>query len=232
MAGLDLFPESVDGRPHQIPDEIAYLYAMVLLVAHVDEAEGVGGDAPGIIEATVSGALRAEGPEETTGRVEHLDPVVVTIRDDVLADPVYGHPGEAVELTLAAPVCSELLHEVPVTVEYLRGERERERTPSYVGGKRAERGRFHRSRDIKIGPRPRAITSWNFLRDPVPSPFRAAQRARLIYDRRYRTRALVPKARGATVVVRPRMCFRFTRAPGLTIIASNDPRLIYRDVPR
>lgn len=104
------------------PDQVTYLYTMVLLVAHVDKAEGVGGDAPGIIEATVGGALRAEGPEETTGRIEHLDPMVVTVRDDVLADPVYGHPGEAVEFALAAPVRTELLHEVPITVEYLRGE--------------------------------------------------------------------------------------------------------------
>lgn len=119
---------------------------MVLLVAHVDEAKGVGGDAPGIIEATVSGALRAESPEETTGRVEHLDPMVVTVRDDVLADSVYGHPGEAVELTLAASVRSELLHEVPITVEYLRRE---------GGGHRLRRAsecsRLHRSCDIKIG---------------------------------------------------------------------------------
>lgn len=94
---------------------------MILLVAYVDESQGVGGDAPGVIEAAVGGALGAEGPQEPAGRIEHLDPVVVTVRDDVLPDPVYGHPGEAVELALAASVRSELLHEVPITVEYLAG---------------------------------------------------------------------------------------------------------------
>lgn len=93
---------------------------MVLLVAYVDEAEGVGGDAPRIIEPTIGGALGAEGSQETPGRIEHLDSVVVTVRDDVLPDPVYGHPGEAIKLALAAAVCSELLHEVTITVEYLR----------------------------------------------------------------------------------------------------------------
>lgn len=97
-----------------------HLHAMILLVAHVDESEGVGGDSPRIIESAVGGALGAEGPQEATGRIEHLDPVVVAVRDDVLPDPVYGHPGEAIELAFAVAVRSELLHEVPITVEYLR----------------------------------------------------------------------------------------------------------------
>lgn len=93
---------------------------MVLLVAYVDKSEGIGGDAPGIIESAVGGALRAEGSEEPAGRIEHLDPVIVTIRDDVLPDPVYGHAGEAIKFALAVSIRSELLHEVPITVEYLR----------------------------------------------------------------------------------------------------------------
>jgi len=115
---------------------------MILLVAYVDESEGVGGDAPRIIEPAVGGALGAEGSQETAGRIEHLDPVVVAVRDDVLPDPVYGHPGEAIEFALAAAVRSELLHEVSITVKYLRYKR-----------------RLYRSRaDIKIGrSRPTAI---------------------------------------------------------------------------
>jgi hypothetical protein len=93
---------------------------MILLVAYIDEAEGIGGDAPRIIKPAIGGTLGAEGSQETAGRIEHLDPVIVTVRDDVLSDPVYGHSSEAIELTLAAAVCSELLHEVPITVEYLR----------------------------------------------------------------------------------------------------------------
>lgn len=98
---------------------------MILLVAYINESEGVGGDAPGIIESAVGGALGAEGPQKAAGRIEHLDPVVVAVRDDILPDPVYSHSGEAIELTLAAAVRSELFYEVPITVEYLRTERRR-----------------------------------------------------------------------------------------------------------
>lgn len=119
---------------------------MILLVAHIDESQGVGGDAPGIIEPAVGGALRAEGPQETAGRIEHLDPVIVTVRNDVLPDPVYGDPGEAVELALAAAVCTELLHEAPITIEYLRNR---------SGAKVVY---IDRRADIKIGLRPTAIT--------------------------------------------------------------------------
>lgn len=127
----------------------AYLYAMILLVAHIDESQGVGGDAPRIIEPAVGGALRTEGPQKTAGRIEHLDPVIVTVRNDVLPDPVYGHSGETVKLALAAAVCTELLHEVPITIEYLRTEREQRCKVVYID----------RRDDIKIGLRPIAITT-------------------------------------------------------------------------
>lgn len=105
------------------PCQDTHLHAVIFLVAYVDESEGVSGDAPGIIESAVGSALRAESSQKAAGRIEHLDPVVVAVRDDILPDPVYGHSGEAIELTLAATVRSELLHEVPITVEYLRTER-------------------------------------------------------------------------------------------------------------
>lgn len=92
---------------------------MVFFIAHVNKSKSVGGDSPGIIKPTVGGPLGAEGSEKTTGRIENLNPMVVTIRDDVLTDPVHGHSGEAVEFTLAAAVRSELLHEVPVAIEHL-----------------------------------------------------------------------------------------------------------------
>lgn len=96
---------------------------MIILVAHVDEAESVGGDTTRIIEAAVGGALGAKGSQKSAGRIEHLDSVVVEVRDDVLADPVHGHPAEAVELAFATAQRSKLLHEVPIIVEYLRPRR-------------------------------------------------------------------------------------------------------------
>lgn len=46
---------------------------MVFLVAHVDEAERVRGDAPRVVELAVARALAAERAQEAPGRVEHLE---------------------------------------------------------------------------------------------------------------------------------------------------------------
>lgn len=92
---------------------------MVLFIAHINKSKSVRGDSPRIIKPTVRGTLGAKRSQKTTGRIENLNSVVVTIRDDVLPDPVHRYPGEAIEFTLAAAVRSELLHEVPVAVEYL-----------------------------------------------------------------------------------------------------------------
>lgn len=93
---------------------------MVLLVAHVNESKGVGGYAPWIIEPAVGRALRAEGPQEAARRIEHLDPMVVSVGDYELTDPVDRHTGQTVELSLSASVRTKLLHEVSVSVEDLR----------------------------------------------------------------------------------------------------------------
>lgn len=92
---------------------------MVLFIAHINKSENIRGDSPRIIKPTIGGALGSKSSQKTTGRIENLNSVVVTIRDDILSDPVNRHPGEAIEFTLATAICSELLHEVPITVEYL-----------------------------------------------------------------------------------------------------------------
>lgn len=92
---------------------------MVLFIAHINKSKSIGGDSPRIIKPTVGGTLGAKRSQKTTGRIENLNSVVVTIRYDVLPDPVHRYPSEAIEFTLAAAVRSELLHEVPITVEHL-----------------------------------------------------------------------------------------------------------------
>lgn len=92
---------------------------MVLFIAHINKSKSIGGDSPRIIKPTVCGTLGAKRSQKTTGRIENLNSVVVTIRYDVLPDPVHRYPGQAIEFTLAAAVRSELLHEVPITVEHL-----------------------------------------------------------------------------------------------------------------
>ena len=51
---------------------------MVLFVADVDEAERVRRDAPGVVEATLHGAVLAERPQKPARRVEYLNTVVVS----------------------------------------------------------------------------------------------------------------------------------------------------------
>lgn len=92
---------------------------MVLFIAHINKSKSIGGDSPRIIKPTVGGTLGAKRSQKTTGRIENLNSVVVTIRDDVLTDPVHRYPSEAIEFTLAAAVRSELLRKVPITVEHL-----------------------------------------------------------------------------------------------------------------
>ena len=55
---------------------------MVLLVADVDEAEGVRGDAPGVVEAALHGPILAERAQEPARRIEYLDTVVISVKRD------------------------------------------------------------------------------------------------------------------------------------------------------
>ena len=52
---------------------------MVLLVADVDEAERVRGDAPRVVEAALHRAVLAERAQKSARRVEYLDTVVVPV---------------------------------------------------------------------------------------------------------------------------------------------------------
>lgn len=96
-----------------------YLHPVILFIAHINKSKSVGGNTPRIIESSVGGALRAKSPEETSGRIEHLNPMIITVSDDILADSVNGYAGETVKLALATPVRSKFLQEVTVTVKYL-----------------------------------------------------------------------------------------------------------------
>ena len=59
---------------------VIYLDAVVLLVADVDEAERVGRDAPGVVEAALHGAVLTERAKKAARRVKYLDPVVIPVR--------------------------------------------------------------------------------------------------------------------------------------------------------
>ena len=83
------------------------LDSVVLLVADVDEAQRVCGDAPGVAELSIGGTLTAERSQEMSKRIENLNSVIVTIGDDVLPDPVYSNSGQAIELAVSIAVTAE-----------------------------------------------------------------------------------------------------------------------------
>jgi hypothetical protein len=51
---------------------ISYLYSMVFLVTYIYEAQRVRGDAPRVIELSISSSLAAKGSKEPTLRVKDL----------------------------------------------------------------------------------------------------------------------------------------------------------------
>jgi hypothetical protein len=63
--------------------------------------------------------LAAKRSQEMSERVKYLDPVIVPIGDDVLADPIDGHAGQAVELAVAVAVAAEAEPVLPNFVEDL-----------------------------------------------------------------------------------------------------------------
>ena len=56
---------------------------------------------------SVRTSLAAECPEEVSLRVEYLHPVVVAVSNNVLANPVDGHPGQAIELAIQVAVTTK-----------------------------------------------------------------------------------------------------------------------------
>ena len=80
------------------------LNPVILLITNVDKAEGIGCDAPGVAKLAVGGPLTAERSQKVTKRIENLNPVIVPISDDVLADSVDSHPGQAVEFAVAVAI--------------------------------------------------------------------------------------------------------------------------------
>jgi len=104
---------------HECAVALEHLDSVVLLVAHVDEAECVRTDSPGIVELAVAGSLGSKCSNKLSTRIKYLDPVVVTVCNDVLTDPVDGYAGQAVELALAVTVASQPEPVLTVLVEYL-----------------------------------------------------------------------------------------------------------------
>lgn len=69
------------------------LYSVVFLVTYIDETEGIGCYAPWIIKFPIGGALRAKRSEESARWIQDLNPMIISVCYDILADTVYRHTG-------------------------------------------------------------------------------------------------------------------------------------------
>lgn len=88
LIGIPVYRGPVETDGYQLDSislsrSLSHLNPVIFLVANVDETEGIGGDAPGVVEFTIGGALRAERSQEATGRIEHLYAMVVSARNEV-----------------------------------------------------------------------------------------------------------------------------------------------------
>lgn len=63
------------------PEPASHLHSVVLLIAHVNEAECIGCYAPRIIEFAICGALRTEGAQESSLGIEHLYAMIVSVKE-------------------------------------------------------------------------------------------------------------------------------------------------------
>src|SRR5581483_4904291 len=74
-----------DNRATPGSDELSVgvevLNAVIPGVRDVDASVPTDGDAPGLIELALAGALRSPRSDELPGRAEHLDPVILTVGD-------------------------------------------------------------------------------------------------------------------------------------------------------
>jgi len=105
--------------PHECAIALEDLDAVIFLIAHVDESKGVSADTPGIVEFTIRVPLTAESSEEVSRRIEDLNSMIVSVGDDVLADPIDSYAGEAIKLSFAVAVATQPKAGLSVFIEDL-----------------------------------------------------------------------------------------------------------------
>merc|ERR1719347_761186 len=81
------------------PITLENLNSVVLLVANVNESQGVSADAPWIVKLSVSRSLTTKCSKKVTTGIKDLNPVIVSVGYDELSDPVDSNAGQTVELS-------------------------------------------------------------------------------------------------------------------------------------
>lgn len=95
------------------------LNSVVLLVTDVDETKGISGHSPWIREPPISSTLTSKGPEKHARRIKYLNPMVVAVGNDVLADSVDSHARQTIKFAFCTPVRTEFFYKLTLLVKYL-----------------------------------------------------------------------------------------------------------------
>ena len=96
-----------------------YLNSVVFFVTYINKTQGICGDSPRIAKLSVNCALTAKTPYKMTGSVENLDTMIVAVSDNVLANFVDSHTGQAIEFSLAVSITAKAESVLSMFIEYL-----------------------------------------------------------------------------------------------------------------
>lgn len=96
---------------------------MVFFVAHINEAQCIRCNTPWIVEFAIGCALCAERTQETTGRIEHLNTMIVSIGNNVLTNSINCNAGQTIEFTFTVAILTELFHKNTIRIEHLDPEK-------------------------------------------------------------------------------------------------------------
>lgn len=112
-----------------------HLYTVILFVTHINEAQCIRRHTPWIVEFAIGGALCAKCTQETTGWIEYLDTMIVSIGDNVLTDSIHCNAGQTIEFTFAVAILTKFFHKNTIRIEYLDSGMSRKISISISNGK-------------------------------------------------------------------------------------------------
>ena len=80
---------------------------MILLVTDIDQTQGICGDAPGVAKLSIDGTLASKRPDKMSTSIENLNPMVVSVSNDVLANLVHCHTSQTVKFAFSIAITAK-----------------------------------------------------------------------------------------------------------------------------
>ena len=92
---------------------------MILFVTDVDETKSICGNTPRITELSIYGTLTSKAPDEVSRSVKYLNTMIISVGNNVLANLVDRHTGQAIEFAFAITIATETEPVLAVLIEHL-----------------------------------------------------------------------------------------------------------------